>query len=112
VRGRTRLPSPLPSPNRTAVQKPGRTEAPDNAQPLQDGDIASLIEEAVNELTVEESKNASYVYARVLRKAMQKHLLLDHLHLGDVLVALRKAGYVIDRKTGLLRHDPPISEAA
>jgi hypothetical protein len=28
--------------------------------------------------------------------------MVDHLHLSDVLIALRNAGYSIDRKSGLL----------
>jgi hypothetical protein len=36
----------------------------------------------------------------------------DDLHLGDVLIALRKADYIIDRKSGLLRKDGAESKAA
>jgi hypothetical protein len=49
------------------------------------------------------ARNPSYVYTHVLTKAIQKHILLDDLHLGNILLALRKAGYAIDRKSGLLR---------
>ena len=87
------------------VQKPERSETVDNARPLANGDTATLIREAVAELSIEDARNPSYVYAHILTKAIQKHLLLDDLHLGDVLIALRKAGYAIDRKTGLLRRD-------
>jgi hypothetical protein len=62
-----------------------------------------MIEGAIKELSAEDARNASHVYARVLRKAIQKHLVVDDLHLGDVLMALRNAGYSIDRKTGLLQ---------
>jgi hypothetical protein len=85
------------------VQKPERSERADNARPPVNGDTAALIHEAIADLSIEQAKNASYVYAHVLTKAIQKHLILDDLHLGDVLIALRKAGYTIDRKTGLLR---------
>ncbi len=88
------------------VQKPGRSERADNARPPVNGDTTTLINEAVADLSIEQAKNASYVYAHVLTKAIQKHLILDNLHLSDVLIALRKAGYVIDRKTGLLRAAP------
>ena len=94
------------------VQKPGSSESPDNACPLSNGDTAALIREAVADLSIEEARNPSYVYAHILTKAIQKHLLLDDLHLGDVLIALRKAGYAIDRKTGLLRWDGGNVEAA
>lgn len=84
------------------VQKPKCSEPTDHARPPVNGDTAALIGEAVADLSVEQAKNASYVYAHVLTKAIQKHLILDDLHLGDVLIALRKAGYDIDPKTGRL----------
>jgi hypothetical protein len=86
----------------------------DNAKVPVNGDTTALIHEAIADLSVEETKNASYVYAHVLTKAIQKHMILDDLHLGDVLIALPKAGYVIYRKTGLLREgeDESESEAA
>jgi 16S rRNA G966 N2-methylase RsmD len=93
------------------VQKPGRAEPADNGKPPSNGDTAALIHEAITELSVEQAKNASYVYAHVLTKAIQKHLILDSLHFGDVLIALRKAGYTIDHKTGLLRHGPDESRS-
>jgi 16S rRNA G966 N2-methylase RsmD len=84
------------------VKKPDRSETSADARAPENGDTAALIREAIADLSVEKVKNASHVYARVLTKAIQKHLLLDDLHLGDVLVALRKTGYTIDGKTGLL----------
>lgn len=60
-----------------------------------------LIAAAVHELSQEDARNPSHVYARILRKAIQKHLVLDDLHLGDVLIALRNSRYSIDRKSGL-----------
>jgi DNA-directed RNA polymerase subunit RPC12/RpoP len=86
------------------VQKPARSERADNAKSAANGDTAALIHQAIADLSIEQAKNASYVYAHVLTKAIQKHLMLDDLHLGDVLIALRKEGYAIDRKTGLLRN--------
>lgn len=84
------------------VRKPAAKEKAVSVRQLTNGDTASLIREAVSELSIERARNPSYVYAHVLTKAIQKHLLLDDLHLGDVLVALRSAGYSIDGKTGLL----------
>jgi hypothetical protein len=104
------------------VQKPAQKEKADNARPPVNGDAAALIREAIADLSVDQARNASYVYAHVLTKAIQKHLMLDDLHLGDLLVALRSAGYVIDRKTGLLHraedqskprlHHPPNNHAS
>ena len=85
------------------VQKPARRSRPEAAATLSNGDAVSLIEGAIKELSPDEARNASHVYARVLRKAIQKHMVVDDLHLGDVLMALRNAGYSIDRKTGLLQ---------
>jgi hypothetical protein len=85
------------------VQKPAQSERTDNARPPVNGDTAALIREAVSELSTRNARNPSYVYAHLLTKAIQKHLILDALHLDDVLAALRTAGYTIDRKTGLLQ---------
>jgi len=85
------------------VQKPAGSEPVNDAHPLSNGDTAVLIREAIADLSADDARNASYVYAHILTKAIQKHLTLDDLHLGDVLVALRQAGYEIDRKSGLLR---------
>jgi hypothetical protein len=87
------------------VKKPAEAETADDARPLSNGDTGMLIREAVAELSAEAVKNPSHVYAHIFSKAIQKHLTLDDLHLGDVLVALRQAGYEIDRKSGLLRSD-------
>lgn len=84
------------------VQKPGARESADDARALKRGDSVKLIREAIAELSIAKARNPSYVYAQVLTKAMQKHIVLDDLHLGDVLVALRNAGYAIERKSGLL----------
>lgn len=89
------------------VQKPIRGEKVDDAVGLGSGDTELLIEEAIAELSVEDARNPSHVHARILRKAIQRHLLLDDLHLSDVLIALRNAGYSVDRKTGLLHAAQP-----
>ena len=84
------------------VQKPACAESADNARPLSNGDTAALIRETLADLPVEHARNPSYVYVHILAKAIQQHRILDDLHLGDVLVALRRAGYAIDQKTGML----------
>ena len=61
-----------------------------------------LIADAVAQLSADDAANPSHVYARILREAIKRHCVLDHLHPGDVLVALRSAGYVVDVKTGRL----------
>ena len=84
------------------VQRPTQNEPASDAHELQNGDTSQLIAEAIGELSPPQVGNASHVYARILRKAIQKHYTLDDLHLGDVLVSLRNAGYGVDPKTGHL----------
>jgi hypothetical protein len=84
------------------VQKPEVSEIADNAQPLRNGDTKKLLSDAVAELALDQARNPSHLYGRILRKAIQRHHTLDDLHLGDVLVALRNAGYGIHPKSGLL----------
>lgn len=70
------------------------------------GDAAALIRGAIDELSVVEyAKNPSHIYARGFRKTIVQNNTLGDLHLRDVLIALRNAGYTVDRKTGLL-HAP------
>ena len=87
------------------MQKPAKGEEAGTAMTLANGDTAALIRAAIDELSAEEACNPSHVYARILRKAIQEELTLDELHLSDVLIALRNAGYGVDRKTGLLYGD-------
>jgi adenine-specific DNA methylase len=89
------------------VQKPTEGEKVDDAVGLANGDAEVLIEQAIAELSFEDARNPSHVHARILRKAIQRHLLLDDLHLSDVLIALCNAGYSVDRKTGLLNVAQP-----
>jgi len=84
------------------VQKPEQGDVAEGAASLAHGHAESLIEQAINELSAKDAGDASYLYTRVLAKAIQEHLVLDDLHLSDVLIALRNAGYTIDRKTGML----------
>lgn len=85
------------------VQKPLEGDSGENTVQLSSTDCESLIREAISELMKEEMKNPSYVYGSILRKAIERRLVLDHLHFTDVLVALSNAGYAVDRPTGLLR---------
>ena len=84
------------------VQKPMKGESVDDAVELANGDTEALLAEAIDELSVDDARNPSHVYACILRKAIQKHLVLDDLHPSDVLISLRNAGYLVDRESGLL----------
>lgn len=84
------------------VQKPMKGDKVADTHELRNGDTQRLIAEAVKEMSHNHSHTASHLYARILRKAIQHHYVLDDLHLTDVLLALRNAGYTTDRKTGAL----------
>lgn len=84
------------------VKKPLKNENSNDGRSLCNGDTTKLINAAIKELAKTTSQNPSQVYAQILRKAIQKHFILDELHLSDVLIALRNAGYSIDKKTGTL----------
>ena len=87
------------------LQKPAKGEKTGSAVTLANGDTDALIRSAVGETSAVEARNPSHVYARILRQAIRNGLVLDELHLGDVLIALRNAGYSVDRKTGRLCGD-------
>lgn len=84
------------------VQKPAVAERADDAHVLENGDTRRLINDVIEELSSDEARNPSHVYARILRKAIREHYTLDQLHLSDVLLALRTAGYMTNEKTGLM----------
>lgn len=87
------------------VKKPTDNETANEIRELINGDTDDLIREVLKELQPENARNPSYVYAKTLSKAIEKHILLDQLHLVDVLIALRNSGYVIDRKSGLFQRE-------
>jgi len=62
----------------------------------------ALLHNALASLDAERARNPSYVYAATVREAIRQNLRVDSLHLSDVLIALRNAGYRLDAKTGLL----------
>jgi 16S rRNA G966 N2-methylase RsmD len=92
------------------VQKPFKGEKRRDIPELKDTDTQHLISEAVGELG--EARSPSHLYASILRKAINDHYTLDRLHLTDVLLAVRSAGYVIDAKTGLLSPAPHAAQVA
>lgn len=83
------------------VRKPGTADVPLAMAPVQ-ADAADLLNAALYTLDEERSRNPSYVYAATVREAIRRHQRVDNLHLSDVLIALRNAGYTLDGKTGLL----------
>ena len=83
------------------VRKPDSGEKREAELPKEAG-ASDLLESALRSLDEDRSLNPSYVYAATIREAIRRHQRLDSLHLGDVLISLREAGYTIDAKTGLL----------
>jgi len=84
------------------VQKPVDTKAAKAIGVSGQGNPRELLEAALCSLPEDKAKNPSYVYAATVREAIRRHEAVEHLHLGDVLIALRNAGYVLDPKSGLL----------
>lgn len=83
------------------VQKPGVGEQSTGAV-FADGDTVTLVRDAIEDLSDSQDVSPSHIYARILRTAIQRGLVLDNLHLGDVLVALRNAGFSVSSRTGLV----------
>ncbi len=92
------------------VQKNNDARAPNLLEAPVQGKPSELIETALCSLSEEKARNPSYVYAATVREAIRRHQSIENLHLGDVLIALRNAGFVIDAKSGLL--DRPASAIA
>ncbi|QBH15734.1 DNA methylase [Desulfobacter hydrogenophilus] len=84
------------------VHKPTDKAAGESNVKWRQAEPEELIEAAIFDAENGDAKNPSYVYAHILREAIKRHLLVDNLHLSDVLIALRKAGYSVDPKTGKL----------
>ena len=85
------------------VQKPGVGEQPTSAV-FVNGDTATLVRDAIEDLSNSQDLSPSHIYAGILRTAIQRGLVLDNLHLGDVLVALRNAGFSVSSRTGLISY--------
>ncbi len=83
------------------VQKPDLGERAMGAV-FANGDATALVREAIEDLSDSKDLSPSHVYANILRTAIQRGLVLDNLHLGDVLVALRNAGFSVSSRTGLI----------
>ena len=94
------------------LQKPAQASESDQRTNLVQADARALIDHALAAIP-ETMRSPSHVYAAIIRDAIKQHQAVDHLHLSDVLIALRDAGYTIDSKKGLLtRIDEQIAVAA
>jgi len=72
--------------------------------------VQALLQDAARSLAADHARNPSYVYAAVVREAIDHGEALDGLHYSDLLIALRNAGFKLDPKKGLL--DRPVTAAA
>ncbi len=84
------------------LQKPAEVDAGDHSGDHPRMATRDLIGHVLANLSVECTINPSHIYAAILRDAIHNQQAIDHLHLSDVLIALRNEGYEIDHKTGLL----------
>ena len=84
------------------VRKPFKNSNMQFPLKLVEGNAQDLIGRIIGELALETTPNPSHVYARVIREAIHNNIVLDDLHFSDVLIALRNAGFRVDRKTGML----------
>ena len=80
-------------------------------QEAAEADAQELLAVALRKLPSDKARNPSYVYVACIREAIGRGQLVDNLHLGDALIALRRAGYSIDSKSGLIQK-PPAKEVA
>jgi hypothetical protein len=94
------------------LQKPSTSKRDLSGTELKQANASDLISSAIEHFPTNKPRNPSHVYAAVLRDAIARHEMVDHLHLSDVLIALRNAGYVVNHKTGLLSGPSPIGLAA
>ena len=83
------------------VQKPDLNQQPTRAV-YANADPAALVREAIGELSGTKDLSPSVVYANILRTAIQRGLVLDDLHLGDVQITLRNAGFSVSPRSGLI----------
>lgn len=83
------------------VRKPSAAEDHRRADFAEAG-ASDLLSAAIDQLDPEHARNPSYVYASAVREAIRRRLRVDRLHFGDVLIALRNAGYKLNARTGLL----------
>lgn len=61
-----------------------------------------IITDSIDKINLSNNLTASHVYLEVLRNAMQEHVCIAELSLGDILIALENKGYGIDQYSGFL----------
>lgn len=94
------------------IQKPEHSTTRQTATSPAKGNTRELIEAALRGLDGEKARNPSYVYVATVREAILRHQTVEHLHLSEVLIALRNSGYSVDPKTGLLNEPARASVVA
>lgn len=87
------------------VQRPADAKVAKSVGAPVQANPSELLDVALRSLPEDKANNPSYVYAATVREAICRHEAVEHLHLGDVLIALRNAGYEIDPRSGLLNAD-------
>ena len=87
------------------MQKPAPGEAQQGSVTFSNAEPAELVNQVIGELSDVQGQSPSHIYARILRTAIQRGLVLDNLHLGDVLIALRNAGFSVSHRSGLISYE-------
>jgi hypothetical protein len=95
-----------------ALQKSAQADNSHPPDTRAHADAGELIASTLGSLPLTLSRNPSHVYAALHRNAIRRYEMVDHLHLSDVLIALRNAGYIVDPKSRLLTRATPIHSAA
>lgn len=93
------------------LEKPATIEHATQDKELLQADPSVLIERALRSIP-ETMRTPSHLYAAIVRDAIRRHQTVDHLHLSEVLIALRNAGYSVDRKTGLFARNVSVAAVA
>jgi 16S rRNA G966 N2-methylase RsmD len=93
------------------LRKPTNASEQPSADKLKQADASAHIEQIVEAISPN-LLTPSHVYVAIVRDAIRQNLMVDHLHLSDVLIALRKAGYGINPKSGLLTRKKELLDAA
>ena len=88
------------------LQKPAKKGRRGRKQEFTYDDVISQVE---HETDFNQFQSPSHIYLSLLKRAMQKGVSLEHLHLSDVLINLRQRGIVVDAQSGKLVRESRIA---
>ena len=88
------------------LRKPRDGQRRDRKNQFTYDDVISQVE---HETDFNQFQSPSHIYLSLLKRAMQKGVSLEHLHLSDVLINLRQRGIVVDSQSGKLVRESRIA---